>query len=114
MKLVYQRAVHHIFICLIFCIWLPGILLVVSAQEEGGEEAEVQFPAGVDPADDAHDAAGVEVDLVHKEENVLASENERETEVCALSERSNTEHFVLDVHLRQPMQPPKSVTSCTC
>lgn len=89
MKLVYQRAVYHIFISLIFCIWLPGILLVVSAQEEGGEDAEVQLPAGVDPADDVQlqdEAEGVEI--VHKEEKVVASENERETQVCALSVRS--------------------------
>ena len=51
----------------LFCIWLPGVVLVVGGEEEGSETAvEVQQAAKVDPA-----AVGG-----REHEGVLAAENE--------------------------------------
>lgn len=85
----YLQAIYTIFLSLIFSTWLSGVLLVVNAQEDGGEgmaAAEVQFPAGVNPAEDAR----AEVDLVHEKEKVQqVLESESETQVCAPSEGSS-------------------------
>lgn len=94
MRPVYLQAIFQILLCFIFSAWLSSVLLVVNAQEENGEgvaAAEVQLPAGVDPAEED---AKLEVDPVHEKEIVQALESESDTQVCALSEGSN----IINIH----------------
>ena len=60
----------------LLCIWLPGVVLVVGGEEEGGETAvEVQLAAKVDPA-----AVGG-----REHEGVLAAENEVYIYMCIMT-----------------------------
>lgn len=107
MRPVYLQAIFQILLCFIFYAWLPGVLLVVNAQEENGEgvaAAEVQLPAGVNPAEED---AKLEVDPAHEKEVVQAVESESETQVCSLSVGSNI-IYVCAVH---PLMPVHSIQS---
>lgn len=78
------QAIFQVLLFVIFSTWLPGVLLVVNAQEENGEgmaAAEVQLPAGVNPAEED---ARLEVGQVHEKEVVQVLESESETQVRPL------------------------------